>query len=346
MAQVPAENGLLDRERARVAGGLDSRLDDVLQIMCGFAGAFRRLSPTAAVSHLKSSFHNVHVLPVCTTQSSAPAPSPEDRRDLMQLVCDGFRKGKFAGKGRGSGVPATWETRLRGLLGRDDIAAFLSGYARPLDTIVGDLTAAVERTAAAEAALKAPTTAATPCAVQGRASAPRLAADARAATPSHAAQATLRRCAYVGVGGFSRSAVAGAFAEAQRGAAGSGAAMHEAKDELHVTLWHRAEGTQERGLTCVDAEGAAVECLVTGFDVSPTLSAARVEFPEQGTNGSLDRAVLDVQLPHITMHVGRGEKAVNARWLKRRQEAGEAGVRWLPLAEPLQLTGKVQLVER
>lgn len=315
--------------------------------MCGFAGTFRDLPPADAVSHLKSAFHNVHVLPVCTARSSAPVPSPDDHRDLMRLVCEGFRKGKFGGKGgRGSGIPATWEARTRSMLGRDDMAAFLAGYARPLDTIVGDLAAAVERTAAAEAALKAPAATGTPGAVQASNGAPRPVADVRAAMPSHVAEAKLRRCAYVGVGGFSRTAVAGAFAEAQSGAAGSDGGMHEAKSELHITLWHRAEGPQERGLACVGAEGAPVQFLVTGFDVSPTLSAARVEFPEQGTTGRLDGGVLDVELPHITMHVGAGEKAMNARWLKRRQEAGEAGVRWLPLPEPLRLSGKVQIVAK
>ena len=301
--------------------------------MCGFAGAFRGRPAAAAVRHLAATFDHVHVLPVTAATSSAPPPPAADHRTLTRLVGEGFRRGRFGGGDR-YGVPRDWEPRMRELLGMGPVAAYLDGLALPLDAIASDLKGAVEHALVAEAARSSR------AATSG-------APDRAAVAPCDTA-AKLRRTEYVAVGGFARTVVAEAFATAQRQAVGGddeGSTMQVAKEELHITLWHCGDGAHARGLACVAAEGSPVEFVITGFDVTPTLSAARVEFTEPAS-GPVGAEVLAVELPHITMHVGRGEKAVNARRLRRRQEGGEAGVRWLPLQEPLRLTGKVHIVAR
>eukprot|EP00892_Ulva_mutabilis_P003737 jgi/Ulvmu1/1735/UM117_0012.1 len=332
-------------------GQLDSRQPEALRIMCGFGGTFRRFSPAAAINGLRATFPHAVALPVCRATSSAPPPPPAKHRELMDLVCQGFRKGRF-GKGPGGyGVPPGWEDRVRTMLRDDDVERFLQGFALPLDDIAADLAAAIDRTLAAEAESDVATSGAGTGSTETQ---------GRAAQPPSAVQAKLERCVYVAVGGFSRRVVAAAFAQAQQLAADGGAehdAMHVAKDELHVTLWHAADGSQQRGLACVAAEGAAVTFDVTGFDVSQTLSAARVVWVASGADqpalsgagaavGEQHDDVLAVELPHITMHVGRGEKAVNARWLQQQHALGDSSVRWLPLPEPLRLTGQIQVVSK
>lgn len=334
--------------RSGCAGQLDQRQPEALQIMSGFGATFRRRSPSSIVSELKSAFNHVHLLPVCRVASTAPCASQEKHQEVMQLVCDGFRMGKFGKGPRRYGVLSgpEWEARLRALMADADVSRFLNGFAVPLDDIAVDLKAAVDRTLAAEAEATLP---------PASAGAPKVQISSVAAQPARAIQAKLDRCEYVAIGGFSRSAVADAFAQAQAGADGDSeqsSRKYGAKNELHVTLWHRAEGEPGRGLACVAAEGASVDFIITGFDVTPNLSAARVVFANDSSAGNARGAadghvgddVVNVDLPHITMHVGRGAKAVNARWLQQRHERGEDSVRWLPLPEPMRLTGKIHIV--
>jgi hypothetical protein len=119
-------------------------------------------------------------------------------------------------------------------------------------------------------------------------------------------------CVYVCIARFDKGAVSRAFDATQKAAGVASRNVQKAKNELHVTLWHRNSSSMERGHACVAAEGETIKFAVTGFDLSGRISAARVrrldaqqQAPHKVSLHDLKKA-LDVQAPHITLWFAKG----------------------------------------
>lgn len=130
-----------------------------------------------------------------------------------------------------------------------------------------------------------------------------------------------------------RAALNEAFLSAQ--AAAGVAESHTAKQELHVTLWHPGNYGPGEGLQLREQllamQGKQVQFHVQRFHHTPTLSAAEVAVAE----GALGSAALDCT-PHITMFHARGVNPALAGPMVR-DGTGAA----VPLAEPLAVVGTV-----
>jgi hypothetical protein len=128
-----------------------------------------------------------------------------------------------------------------------------------------------------------------------------------------------------------------AFVDAQR--RGGVDKVHKAKEELHLTLWHRSDagkgGTPREEYEKV--AGKAVGVVVKGFDWADNMAAARVELQGIGEGWNRDRPF------HVTMWVSEGIKPVEAGYLYAKSEQPGSGVRFLPLEEELIVQATVEL---